>query len=110
MKLQNCDRNGCFNLRGNYIRYERVLREYRCMCGASLSTRPVMADYVVQSYRLICADCGDVTEVVHYNAVFQEALTAAVVMENLPADLRALLADDEGAPDMTVEEIVNLLF
>ena len=110
MKLQNCDRNGCFDLRGNHIRYERILREHRCVCGASLSTSPIMMDYVVQSYRLICAECGEVSEVAHYNTDPQGTQDAAEVMDNLPAGLRALLVDEETAPDLTVEEIVNLLY
>jgi len=108
MKIQNCDRNGCYTLRGQYLRYEHIIREYRCQCGRSLSQVAVSQDYVVTHYRLICQDCGEIDDIIHYNTDFERMQEAAEVLNNLPPEFAALIVPDK-EPD-NLQDIINVLF
>jgi len=107
MKIKNCDRDGCYNLRGQYLRYERILREYRCQCGRALSQVPVSSDYVVIRYRIICQDCGETDTITHYNVAFFEAVDAAEVVDNLPEEYRALIKE---ASPIDIDLLTEILF
>lgn len=109
MKLQNCDRNGCRTLRGNHIRYEHLTREYRCECGKSLSLQPIMDNYLVVGYRVICKECGEIDSVLHYNEVFRQTLEGDEVLDSLPEKFRAMLVSDD-EPALDLESITETLF
>ena len=109
MKIRDCDRQGCYTARGRLIRYECLMREYRCECGCSLIQKPVLDDFVVVSYAIHCPDCGEINAVIHYNTDFWNAMDADEVLDALPEEFKALIAPDE-KPALDLESITDTLF
>jgi hypothetical protein len=108
MRLCNCDRQGCHTARGQLIHYERLMREYRCVCGCSLIQKPVIDNFVVVGYTIHCPDCGQIDAVIHYNADFENAMAADEVSANLPPEFQALLENQKKPIDL--DSIIETLF
>ena len=60
MKIVGCDARGCTNAKGEYFRYEGLVRSYYCdKCDGALVFLPKWDERRVVGYMLFCHKCKE---------------------------------------------------